>query len=218
MGEKQERIVRRNERKNLIQDATSDQLEEAYDEARKLVVLHEDPKIRRGNTDHELLPDVTKTSGDLIQAVVLMRIGRFRDVDIAKQLNTSQPNISRLEKNHPHAFAKAEMIALNHLKRKSLVNLESCRLMLSEAGPKFVKVLVDLAEDPDIKDNVRKDCAIAGLNLMGAGYARTSVGGRDSELNKGAASVFIQNIVEKEKAYADVTIDAEDAEIIEEQA
>ena len=215
MGEKQERIVKRNVRKNLIDNPTSDQLEEAQNEALKLVALHEVPPKKKDLSEHALLPGVTKTSGDYIQQVVLMRIGGFRDVDIAEKIGTSQPNISRLEKRHPHAFVKAEINALEHLKRKSLVNLESCRLLLSGAGPRLVKVLVELAENEDVKDNVRKDCAIAGLNLMGAGHARTTVGGRDSELTKTAANVFIQNVENQGKQYEEtVVIEAEEAEVI----
>jgi hypothetical protein len=218
VGKKQERIVRRQDRKNLVDNPTSDQLKVAQNEALKLVALHEGPTKKGALSEHPLLPGVTKTSGEYIQQIVLMRIGGFRDVAIAEQIGTSQPNISRLEKNHPHAFIKAEIHALEHLKRKSLVNLESCRLLLSEAGPRLVKVLVELAENEDVKDNVRKDCAIAGLNLMGAGHARTTVGGRDSELTKVAQNVFIQSVQDQEKKYEEtVVIEAEDAEIVEEE-
>ena len=216
MGDKQERIVRRNDRKNLIKDPTSDQLSDGYDEARKLVVLHEDPRNRRGYKEHELLPGVTKTSGDMIQGIVGQRLQGFRDVDAAEHLGTSQPNISRLEKNHPDAFAKAEVHLLQQAERKYLVNLWGVRSALSEAGPRMVKVLVDLAEDASLKENVRRSAATDVLNLAGVGYSRQSVGGKDGGITRGAANVFIQNIVDKEKEYAEtVVVEAEDAEVIE---
>ena len=215
-GKRKPREVKRNARKNLIQDPSSDQLKDAYEEARKLVVLHEDPTQKSGRSDHALLPGVNQLSGDLIQAVIALRIQGFKDVDIAKHLDTSQPNISRLESTHPEAFAKAEIHALTQYERKFKINLLGVRAALSEAGPRLVQVLIDIAENPTLKENVRKDAAIAGLNLMGVGYTRTSVGGKDSTLNPGAVNTFIQNNINKEQEYASITSDVVDAEIVEE--
>jgi orotate phosphoribosyltransferase-like protein len=161
---------------------------------------------------------VNKLSGDLIQAVIALRIQGFKDVDIAKQLDTSQPNISRLESNHPEAFAKAEIHALTQYERKFKINLLGVRAALSEAGPRLVQVLIEIAENPTLKENVRKDAAIAGLNLMGVGYTRTSYGGKDSTLNPGSVNTFIQNNLNKEAEYAAVTSDVIDAEIVEENS
>ena len=215
MGEKRKHEETRPRRKDLVDDPTPDQLEEAYEESRKLVALHEDPKYKRDRTQHAHLPGVTKQSGDRIQAIVALRIQGFRDVDIAKHLGTFQPEISRLESNFPDAFAKAEIHALTQAERKYKINMWSVRAALSEAGPKLVNVLIELAENPEVKDNVRKDAAIAGLNLMGVGYTRTTVGGKDSKLNAGAANMFIQAVKDKEQEYQ--VVDAEDVEYVEEE-
>lgn len=214
MVERKKKVNKRSDRKNLIHDPSSDQLTDAYEEARKLVVLHEDPTQKSDRSCHALLPGVNKLSGDLIQAVIALRIQGFRDVDIAQHLDTSQPNISRLESNHPEAFAKAEIHALTQMERKYKLTLWGVRAALTEAGPRLVQVLIDIAEDPTLKENVRKDAAIAGLNLMGVGYTRTTVGGKDSTLNPAAVNTYIQNVVNKKEEYATVI----DAEVVEENS
>jgi len=189
------------------------EIEESYQEVRALVELHEDPSKKDTYDKHPVLPGVTRRSGERINAIVALRIDGYRDKDIVKLLDIPQPEPHRLERTHPKAFAAAETHLLRQVERKYMINLWSVRAALSDAGPRMVKVLVDLAEDSNLKENVRKDSAIAVLNLMGAGYTRTSVGGRDSELKTGAANVFIQNIVDKEKEYAETI----DAEIVEEE-
>ncbi len=205
----------RNDRKDLIQNPTPDQLDDGYKEASKLVSLHEEPTTKSDQTPHMLLPGVTKLSGDLIQAVVAMRLQGFRDVDIAKHINTSQPNISRLESKYREAFLKAEVHALENVERKYLVNLWGIRAALSEAGPEMIKVLVGLAQNAETKDNVRKDCAIAVLNMIGAGYSRTSKGGKDSTVDPRTNNVM-QTIINAPASAAEATvITVEDAEIVE---
>lgn len=210
--------VRRNYRRDTIQDPSPDQLDEAYEEARKLVSLHEDPKHRSDRSPHAILPDVNKLSGDLIQAVVALRIQGFKDVDIAKQLNTSQPNISRLETNHPAAFAKAEVHALQQAERKFLLNLWGIRAALSEHAPKMIEVLAELANNPECKENIRRQAAIDILNLTGVGYSRQTVGGKDRDLQAGART-YIQNIVKAGgEAVSGTVIEAEDISFEEENS
>jgi hypothetical protein len=170
------------------------EIEEAYQEVRALIPLHEDPQKKDSLEAHPTLPGVTKRSGDRIHAIVALRIQGFRDLDISKALGIAQTEPYRLERAHPEAFAKAEMHALQAVERKYQINLWNVRAALSEAGPRMVKVLIDLAECAEVKENVRKDSAIAVLNLAGAGYSRQSYGGKDSTLQAGAVK-FIQNIV-----------------------
>lgn len=215
MGEERTRVVRRDSRKDLIQNPTKDQVEEAFNEASKLVkIVENDPNERKRNP-HPTLPDVTKKSGDLIMSVIALRLQGLRDVDIAERLNTSQPRISQLEQAYPDAFLKAKVIATDRAAIECNLGMMMVRAALVEAGPRLVKVLLDLAENPEIKDNVRKDAAIAGLNLLGAGHVRTSKGGKDSDLNKSAANVYIQNIIDKQQEYSTI-IETEDAEYVEE--
>lgn len=126
-------------------------------------------------------------------------------------LGIAQTEPYRLERAHPEAFAKAEMAALTAIDRKYKINLYNVRAALSDAGPRMVKVLVDLAESKEVKENIRKDSAIAVLNLAGVGYSRQTYGGKDSSLSAGAVK-FIQNITADGKG---ITVeDPVDAEII----
>jgi len=215
VGEKRDRVVRRNARTDLITDPTPDQLDEAFEEASKLVKLYQNDPNERKRNPHPTLPDVTKKSGDLIMSVVALRLQGLRDVDLAERLNTSQSRISQLEKAYPDAFLKAKVIATDRAAIECNLGLMNVRIALAEAGPRLVKVLLDLAENPEVKDNVRKDAAIAGLNLLGAGHTRTTKGGKDSDLTRSAANVFIQNIVDKQREYSTV-VDTEEAEYVDE--
>ena len=214
MAERKTRELTRNIRKDLIKDPSSDQLDDAYDEARKLVVLHEDPTTKAGNKPHLTLPGVTQRSGDIIFQVVGMRLQGFRDLDIAEKIGTSQPNISRLESTHPEAFAKAEIHTLTQAERKYKINLWGVRAALSEHAPQMIEVLAEIAMDPSMKENVRRQCAVDILNLTGVGNSRQTIGGKDSNLKAGAVNTFIQTIVEKEKEYSTVI----DAEVVEENS
>ena len=214
---KRKRTVTRNYRKDTIKDPTEEQLDEAYKEANKLAAIHKNDPSSRDPSPHGVLPGVTKHSGNIIQNVVALRIQGLRDIDIGKMVNTTQKNISRLELEYPEAFHKAKVVALDNAAIEYEGRLWTIRAALSEAGPKMVEVLVSLAENEDVQDNVRRDSAIAVLNLLGVGYQRTSRGGRDGKLSGGATNVFVQQISEGVEGLDDCRIvDAESAEVIHE--
>lgn len=216
--EKAPRIERRhvNDGIETVEKPSKAELLEAYDEARTLVKLHEDPTTKDKLTPHPVLPGVTRRAGDRINAIVAMRIQGYRDNAISELLDIPQPEPHRLERTYPDAFAKAEIIALTNADRKYKLNLFRIRAALSEKAPKMVEVLAQIAEDPNMKENVRRQAAIDILNLSGVGYSRQTVGGKDGDLQAGAKT-FIQNVV---NAHPDlklddvVTIEAEDAEVI----
>ena len=221
-AEKAPRIERRhvNEGIETVEKPSKEELLEAYDEARTLVKLHEDPTTKDKLTPHPVLPGVTRRAGDRINAIVAMRIQGYRDNAISDLLNIPQPEPHRLERTYPEAFAKAEIIALTNADRKYKLNLFRIRAALSEMAPRMVQVLADIAENPSMKENVRRQAAIDILNLTGVGYSRQSVGGKDRDLQAGAKT-FIQNVVNANpdlKLDDVVTIEAEDAEIVEDNS
>ena len=217
--ERSQDIPRRsvNSKDKVIQNPTEEELLDAYDEARTLVKLHEDPKTKDDLTQHPVLPGVTRRAGDRINAIVAMRIQGYRDKDIAELLGIAQPEPHRLERTHPEAFAKAEIVALTNAERKYKLNLFRIRAALSEMAPRMVNVLAEIAENPAMKENVRRQAAIDVLNLTGVGYSRQTYGGRDRELQQGAQTL-IQNIVNANPNLEldDVVVEAEDAEVVSE--
>ena len=215
--ERAEEIPRRRIRATKL-DPTKEDIAEAYQEARSLVPLHLDPENSGNQQQHPVLPGVTKKSGDRINAIVALRIDGFRDKDISELLDIPQPEPHRLERTHPNAFAKAEAHVLVGIERKYKINMHGVRAALSEYAPRMVKVLADLAENPKIKENVRRSAATDILNLLGVGSSRQSVGGKDSNIKGGTANVFIQTVEAQEQEREQITVEAEDAEIIEEQA
>jgi len=83
----------------------------------------------------------------------------------------------------------------------------------------MVRVLAELAENPAVKENVRRQSAVDVLNLAGVGYSRQTIGGKDRDLQAGART-FIQNIVHGGKDLTlDQVVDAEveDAEVMGEE-
>ena len=206
-------VHKRDNRKGL-RPASQEEISEAYEQARKIVPLNEDPKTKGANTAHATLPGVTQHSGDRINAIIALRIQGFRDVDIAETIGCRQPEISRLESNHPDAFFAAEAHHMRRAEHHHKLCLWGIMGDISRYAPKMVKVLAELAEDPETKDNVRRQSAIDILNLSGVGYSRQTYGGTDRDLKQSAANVFVQNVMNKDKEYATV-IEAEDAEVIE---
>jgi len=201
------------------ENPTKEELEGAYDEIRTLVKLHEDPTAKGDLERHPVLPGVTRRSGDRINAIVAMRIQGYRDQDISKLLDIPQPEPHRLERLHPDAFARAEVVALANWQRKYEVNLVRTGFLLTECAPKMVQVLAELAENPEVKENVRRQCAVDILNLAGIGYSRQSYGGKDRDVSAGAKT-YIQNIITSDSKPltldAIVDTDVEEAEVIQE--
>ena len=210
--------VTRDYRTDTIKNPTEDQLKEAMEEASKLVKVCENDPKNIDRSPHKILPGVGKSTGELILSICALRMTGLRDVDIAKQLNTYQPRISQLETEHPEAFLKAKIIAMDNFTVDFEMNLWRVRAALSDAGPRLVNVLIEIAENKELKENVRKDAAIAGLNLLGMGSFRTTKGGKDSEITKGAATVFIQNTVSGGDYDDCRVIDAEDADFREDNS
>jgi len=206
-------VHRRDNRKNL-RTASQDEIKEAYEEARKLVPLNEDPKAKGSNKAHATLPGVTQHSGDRINAIIALRIQGFRDVDIAETIGCKQPEISRLETNHPDAFFAAEAHHLRRVEHHHKLCLWGVMGDIARYAPDMVKVLAELANDPEVKDNVRRQSAIDILNLSGVGFSRQTIGGSDRNLKQSAANVFVQNVLDKAGEYSQV-VDAEDVEYVE---
>jgi hypothetical protein len=206
-------------RSEQIVDPTDDQLDEAWEEASKLVKLHEPGRggVPGKRPYHETLDGVRKATGDGIQAIVGLRVQGFRDSDIAKKLGKGPQYVSNLETRYPKAFAQAEAHHLAQVERKYQVNLWGVRAALSKLAPRMIRVLGELAENPETKDNIRRQAAIDVLNLLGAGYSRQTIGGRDSKLQSGAQT-FIQNNIAAgaEVATETVTVDAESVEVMDE--
>ena len=186
---------RRKRRREVITNPTPDQLDEAYEEASKLVkIVENDPSTKAGQTiPHGLLPDVSQKNGDIIQSTVALRIQNLSDGAIADRINTSQPNISRLESKYPDAFAAAEIICLRNAERKMRLNLLGVKMAVTEEAPKMIKVLAELANDPNCKENVRRQAAIDILNLSVSGHSRQSAGGKDRDLKVGAVNFITQS-------------------------
>ena len=219
MGENRADDISRRHLKTDKVDPTEEELLDAYNEVRTLVKLHEDPKHKDTLEKHPVLPGVTRRSGDRIHAIVALRIQGYRDQDIAKLLDIPQPEPYRLERSYPEAFAKAEAVALSNWQRKYEINLVRTGFILTEYAPRMVRVLAELAENPAVKENVRRQSAVDVLNLAGVGYSRQTIGGKDRDLQAGART-FIQNIVHGGKDLTlDQVVDAEveDAEVMGEE-
>ena len=193
---------------------SKEEMAAAYEEVRALVPAHEDPKTKVGLTAQPILPDVTALASDRIYKIVGLRILGYEDKDIVETLGIQQPEPYRLERKYPAAFAKAEAHALRAAERKQQYNIVRARASLSKYVPRMIEVLAEIAQDKDAKENVRRSCATDIINLSGVAYARTSVGGRDSEV-KGAAKTYVQTIINQGEN-PDVTVDAEDVEYVEE--
>ena len=191
------------------------EIEAAYEEVRTLVPLHEDPKTKAGLEAHPVLPGVTQTTGHRIQTIVSLRVDGFRDKDISEQLGISQPLPYQLERDYPQAFAAAEAHHLQAADRKQQINNARSRASLSKYVPRMIEVLANLAENPKIKENVRRSAATDIINLAGVGYARQTHGGKDNNTSAGAKN-FVQTIINQPADSSTTTVvEAEDAEFVE---
>ena len=209
------RDTRKPKNKDLVVP-TREELEEEYEEIRKLVVLPEDPKPKKkagSGPAHHLLPGVQQKAGDRILAIVGMRMQNFRDKEIAEHLGTYQPEISRLEREYPRAFELAETHLLKNAARKHNVLVWGVRHELTKYAARMIKVLVDLAEDANTKENIRHKAAVDVLNMTMSGYARQTYGGEEQQVRKGVVNV-VNNTFAGDKEVA-ISVEAEDAEFVE---
>lgn len=174
--------LHRTGRTNFKNPETEKTPKESYEEAQKIVKLHDDPKHKSKEKAHPILDGVTGLSGDRIMSIVSMRIDGHTDAKIGELIGVAQPNIVKMEQTHPEAFAQAEAYHLRHVERKYQINLWGVRAALSQAAPEAVQVLHELMLDKETPHHIRRSCAVDILNLSGAGYTRKSVGGRDSRI------------------------------------
>jgi hypothetical protein len=181
------------------------EIREAYEKAREIVQLHEDPKHKSDERVHPFLPDVSQTTGDRIMAIVSMRIDGYSDNKIAGLIGVKSPYINTLMKTKPKAFAAAEAHALKSAARKYEINLWGVRAALSRYCMDAVDTLHELMRDSKTPQHIRRSCAVDILNLSGAGYTRQTTGGRDTriyatQINNNLKEVlddrFIDNIVD----------------------
>jgi hypothetical protein len=159
-------------------------VQESYEEAQKLVKLHDDPKYKADGRAHPIIEDVSEMTGDRIMAIVAMRMDGHSDAQIGELIGMAQANVSKLEHDKPHAFAAAESYHLRNAARKYEINLWGVRAALSKYGTRAVDTLHELMIDPETPHHIRRNCAVDILNLSGAGYTRQSVGGRDARIYK----------------------------------
>jgi hypothetical protein len=159
-------------------------VKESYEDAQKLVKLHDDPKYKADGKAHPIIEGVSEMTGDRIMAIVAMRMDGHSDYQIGDLLGMPQANVSKLEHDKPHAFAAAESYHLRNAARKYEINLWGVRAALSKYGVEAVDTLHKLMIDPETPHHIRRNCAVDILNLSGAGYTRQSVGGRDARIYK----------------------------------
>ena len=196
---------------------TKEQLEQEYDELRALLPLPEAPKKgKKGKgKEHFLLKGVQQDTGDRILAIVGLRMQNFTDKKIAEYLHTYQPELVRLERNFPLVFERAESYLLKNASRKHNVLVWGIRHELTKYATRMIKVLVDLAEDGGVKENIRHKAAVDVLNLTIAGAARQTYGGEEQRVRPTAVQV-VQNTFKNDPDVS-IEVEAEEIEYVEEE-
>jgi hypothetical protein len=201
--------TKKRKRDDLV-DPTPEQLEKEYDEIRALLPLPEAPKkAKQGKgKEHFLLKGVRQETGDRILSIVGLRMQNFNDRKIADFLHTFQPEIARLERDYPLVFERAESYLLKNAARKHNVLVWGIRHELTKYATRMIKVLVELAEDGNTKENIRHKAAVDVLNMVTSGSARQTYGGEEQQLRRGAIQV-VQNTFKNDPDVA-LEVEAED--------
>lgn len=209
MERKRSRIPKRDRPKERTTEVSPEQ---AYNEARDLLCLPEDPKHKSIESKHEMYPALDKKMGDRVNSVAALRLAGYWDSEIVKLLDIPGDACQRLDNRHPSEMALAEAHCIKMAQHKMNVNMYRVRANAARRAESMMNVLCELAESPETKDNVRRQCAIDVLSLLG--LSDSSRIGNDGQIRKGAL-VAIQNVLKSEGATTTV-VDAEDAELVEE--
>ena len=187
--------------------------EQAYNEARDLLSLPDNPTFKSIEERHSMFPNLDKKMGDRVLTVAALRLSGKWDKEITEEMDIPGDACQRLDRRHPEEMALAEAHCIKMAQHKMNVNTYRVRAAAARRAESMLNVLCDLAESKDTKDNIRRQCAVDVLALLGMSDSYRPVGG-DGQLKR-SASIAIQNVINQEKA-STVTIDAEDAEFVEE--
>ena len=209
-GKSRARIPKSDRRKERKQTVSPEQ---AYNEARDLLCLPDDPTTKPTEDKHEIYPTLDKKMGDRVTSVAAMRLSGLWDKEICELLDIPPDACQRLDRRHPSEMALAEAHCIKMAQHKMNVNTYRVRAAAARRAESMLNVLCDLAESSETKDNIRRQCAVDVLALLGMSGPSKPVGS-DGQLRK-SATVAIRNVINQERE-ATVTIDAEDAEIVEE--
>lgn len=201
--------------KNNVQTITERQTldpAQAYQQARDLIAMPEDPKTKIVGEKHSMFPHLNKKMGDRINAIAALRLNGFWDAEIASLLDIQQDACWRCDKRYPNEMAKAEAAALKAAQHKMEVNIWRVRASAARYAEQMLGVLtgIALSKDPEIKPHTRRQCAVDVLNMIGSAKPRVQ-GGSERDVRKSTV-VAIQNIIEKEPSDDNTTLEAEDAE------
>ena len=198
------------ERKQIISP------EQAYNEARDVLSLPDKPTDKRSDEDkHEIYPTLDKKMGDRVTAVAALRLSGFWDSEIVELMDIPSDACQRLDRRHPSEMALAEAHAIKMAQHKMNVNTYRVRAAAARRAESMLNVLCQLAENKDTKDNIRRQCAVDVLALLGMSDS-SKVIGNDGQIRK-SATIAIQNVLNQQENTAKTTvIDAEDASFVEE--
>lgn len=198
-------------------DTPDKPIEQAYKEAQEIVALTEDPKTKAEGSSHPILPGVSEMTGDRIMAIVSLKAENYTDERIAELIGMKQGNISKLRVTYPKAFHAAEAHFVKAADRLMAFNIVRVRASLTKAAPEAVEALRTLVNDKDCPHHIRRSAAVDILNLCGVGYSRKTVGGRDARVQVTQINNIREAIDDKWLSDAEAYVDAEDAEVVEEE-
>jgi hypothetical protein len=177
-------------------------------------------RLRRAEWVREPINGYSAKHSDIARHVMGLKLAgevmREAFASAASKFEISPVTVERLYYDKVELFDLAEQECITNGMKEYHQNLWICRTALSQAGPLAVQTLMDILEDPDATDSVRSKSAVAVLKMLdvdGSNNANPS-----EKIALEGLKLVREVTLTKMKGEESHIVEAEDAEIVEEDA
>ena len=201
--------------------ALSEQLTEPVKkEIRRKTNVGDRRRAAHGSWNREPLDGFSMDHSEVARRVIGLKYAGFalREAfeDAGKKYNLKPHTVENLYYKKKRLFDLAEVEHVGNAMREYEFNRAVCRTMLSQAGPMAVETLLEVMENEKSTPNVKSKVAIAVLKMLDLDG---SASGKESGEAVATESLRLvrEVVMNKNKEQESSIIDAEDAEILEEE-